>query len=108
MPSVEELLELLEEDPNDHMLRYGLGMEYLRGEQYAEAIAAFEQTIQTQPSYSVAYRELARCLMRLGQSEKARTILIQGKKVATEKSDLQVIKDIEQLLRELPPSAPQQ
>ena len=108
MPSVEELLELLEEDPNDYMLRYGLGMEYLRGQQYAEAMAAFEQTIQTQPGYSVAYRELARCLMRLDQSEKARPILVKGKEVATGKSDLQVIKDIEQLLRELPPPGPQQ
>ena len=108
MPSAEELLELLEEDPNDYMLRYGLGMEYLRGQQYGEAAAAFEQTIQTQPDYSVAYRELARCLMHLGRSAKARPILIKGKEVATGKSDLQVIKDIEQLLRELPPSVPPQ
>ena len=108
MPSVEELLELLEEDPNDYMLRYGLGMEYLRGQRYDEAAAAFEQAIQSQPDYSVAYRELARCWMRLGQSEKARPILVRGRKIATEKSDLQVIKDIEQLLRELPPAAQQQ
>ena len=108
MPSVEELLELLEEDPNDYMLRYGLGMEYLRGQRYAEAAAAFEQAIQAQPDYSVAYRELGRCLMRLGQSEKARPILTRGREVATQKSDLQVIKDIEQLLGELPPAGPQQ
>ena len=61
MPSVEELLELLEKDPNDHMLRYGWGWSTCAGKQYAEAIAAFEQTIQTQPGYSVVYRELARC-----------------------------------------------
>ena len=88
------------------MLRYGLGMEYLRGGKYAEAAAAFEQAIQVQPAYSVAYRELARCLVRLGQAEKARPILMKGKEVATQKSDLQVIKDIEELLRELPPAAP--
>ena len=104
MPSEEELLELLEEDPDDFMLRYGLGMEYFRGEKYADAVAAFEHTIRLQPDYSVAYRELARCWLRLGQSEKARPILIKGRQVATNKSDLQVIKDIEQLLRELPPA----
>ena len=106
MPTVEELLELLQDDPNDHMLRYGLGMEYFRAERYREAAETFRQAIRLQPDYSVAYRELARCLVRLDQIAEARQTLVQGKEAAVAKGDLQVIKDVEKLLRELPPEPP--
>lgn len=101
MPTVEELLELLQDDPDDYMLHYGLGMEYLRAERLSEAVESFEQAIRLQPDYSVAYRELARSLLRLNRPDRARPILVKGKEVAVAKSDLQVIKDIEKLLREL-------
>lgn len=108
MPRLEDLLELLEDDPDDYLLHHGLGMEYMRAEMFTEAVGAFERTIQLQPDYSVAYRELGRCLVRLDQREQAREIWVKGREVAVRKSDLQVIQDIEQLLRDLTPRLPSQ
>ena len=98
---LEQLKELAQLDPEDPVVHYGLGMEYLRAGEAENAAAAFRQTIELKPDYSAAYRELGKALEKLGQGAEAIATYEKGKEVATQKGDLQTVKEIEVFLRRL-------
>ena len=98
---LEQFKELAEADPDDPVVHYGLGSEHLKLGEFAEAAAAFRKTIELQPDYSAAYRELGKALEKSNRREEAREIYRQGKEVATRKGDLQTAKEIDVFLRRL-------
>ena len=57
---IEALKQLLEQEPHDTMLLFGLGNELLSLGQYAEAIPYFEEAVRVDPEYAAVYVYLAR------------------------------------------------
>jgi predicted Zn-dependent protease len=55
MPSLEQLLPLLEADPNDAFARYAVAMEYARQARRAEALAQFTELARRHPDYVAGY-----------------------------------------------------
>lgn len=98
---LEQLKELAQLEPGDPVVHYGLGMEYLRAGEAANAAAAFRRVLELKPDYSAAYRELGKALEKLGQAEEAVAVYEKGREVAREKGDLQTVKEIEVFLRRL-------
>jgi predicted Zn-dependent protease len=70
--------QMLEGDPDNTMVRFGLANEYLKAEQYPEAIGALEAYLQTADDEGAAYGMLARAHEKLGQREAARTCYLKG------------------------------
>lgn len=101
-PKIEQFKKILQLDPKDETLWFGLGKSYMGDKNWEEAVPALEQCIQVRHNYSAAYFALAQSLQQLEQVEKCRTICDDGIAVATTNGDLLVIKNLEELRNSLP------
>ncbi len=101
-PKIEQFKKILQLDPKDETLWFGLGKAYMGEKNWAEAIPALEQCIQVRPNYSAAYFALAQSLQQENAVEKCRSICAEGITVATTNGDLLVIKNLEELGNSLP------
>ena len=101
-PKIEQFKKVLQLDPNDETLWFGLGKAYMSDQNWAEAIPALEQCIKVKPNYSAAYFALAQALQQQDQLEKCHSICAEGITVATTNGDLLVIKNLEELSASLP------
>lgn len=98
---LDQLRELAALEPDDPVVHFGLGREYLRVGEAENAARAFRRVVELKPDYSAAYRELGKALEKTGQTDEAISIYQKGKEVAQQKGDLQTVKEIEVFLRRL-------
>jgi tetratricopeptide (TPR) repeat protein len=63
---------MLNDQPNNEMIWYGLANEYSKLARWPEAIAALRQVIQLKPDYTSAYQLLGSALLQQGQIADAR------------------------------------
>ncbi len=101
-PKIEQFKKVLQLDPQDETLWFGLGKAYMSDKNWEEAIPALEQCIQVKPTYSAAFYALAQSLQQQHEYEKCRAICTEGITVATTNGDLLVIKNLEELRDSLP------
>ena len=92
---------LLEQDPDDAMLLYGLGRKLLTDGHPARAEPHLAHCVEVDPGYSAAWRELGRARMETDDTEGARAALERAVEVAGEKGDLQVAKEAKVFLGRL-------
>jgi predicted Zn-dependent protease len=69
---IETFKQMLESDPENTLVRFGLANEYLKAEQYEEAIAALNDYLQRADDEGAAFGMLARALEKVGKREEAR------------------------------------
>jgi uncharacterized protein HemY len=98
---LDQLKELAQLDPDDPVVHYGLGCEYLRFKEYEEAAACFRRTLELKPDYSAAHRDLGKALEKIGQTEQAIAAYRKGKEIACQKGDLQTEREIDVFLKRL-------
>jgi len=96
MPSerIQDLLELLEDEPDDALLRLTLGKEYLEAGDAAAALPHLERAVAVDPRYTAAYRYLGAALEALGRADDAAEAWQRGIAVAEETGDLQAGKEM--------------
>jgi predicted Zn-dependent protease len=75
---IDTFKQMLESDPENALVRFGLANEYLKAEQYTEAIAALTDYLERADDEGAAYGMLARALERVGRREDARRALERG------------------------------
>ena len=83
----EQIEAMLQEDPGDPFLNYGLAMEYISAGDDAEAVRRFQQLFAVAPDYVPAYLQTGQALVRLNRSGDARAILQRGLDVAHKQRD---------------------
>ena len=83
----EQIQELLELDPNDSFLRYGLAMEQASEGDDTEAARTLAGLIAVDANYVPAYVQAGRALIRLGDDDRAREVLKVGIATATRQGD---------------------
>jgi len=98
---LEAFQELAAQAPQNVMVRYSLGLEYLKAKRNTEAEVEFREVLHLKPDYSAAYRELGRVLTALERFAEAKTIYEKGLDVACQKGDLQTKKEIEVFLNRI-------
>ena len=98
---LEAFEEMAVKAPENVMVRYSLGREYLKAKRYAEAERELRKALSLKPDYSAAYRELGKSLVGLQRLEEAREVYTKGAEVACEQGDLQTQREIEVFLRRL-------
>ncbi|HKZ53105.1 MAG TPA: tetratricopeptide repeat protein [Candidatus Acidoferrales bacterium] len=98
---VAQLRELIEMDPDDAVLHYGLGCEHLRRGEFEAAIEPLLRALELQPDYSAAHRELGKSLEKLNRREEAVAAYRRGHEVAKRRGDLQTAREIEVFLKRL-------
>lgn len=75
---LEALKTLLENDPNDAFVRYGLANEYYKADQLEACVEQIEVYLKLADDEGAVYRILGHALLRLGRLPEARTAFEAG------------------------------
>jgi Tfp pilus assembly protein PilF len=97
----QRLEELLQEDPNDPFLRYGLAMEFVSSGDDETAVRHFRDLIGVAPDYVPAYLQAGQALMRLGRPGESRPVWQQGVAAARRQGDRHAADEMEGFLAAL-------
>ncbi len=95
---IEALKTLVEQNPSDSFVRYGLAMEYSKSGDLEAAIREFRTLLEANPDYSAAYFHGGQALERLGRAEEARQTYLAGIEATTRKGDLHTRSEIQAAL----------
>lgn len=82
MDRLTQLLQLLEQEPHDPFLNYGLALEHAKLGDKAKAIAIIETLLAKNPDYLGAYYQLGQLYEQVEQPEKALAIYKTGAALA--------------------------
>jgi tetratricopeptide (TPR) repeat protein len=103
MPSIEQLRKLLEAEPGDAFLLYGMAQELAKAGDHASAIGWYDRCLGADPAYLYAYFHKARSQEALGDTPTAIATLRAGLKAARERRDSHATAEISGYLDELTP-----
>ena len=101
MPTIEQLQTLLESEPADPFLNFGLAMALAKVGRNEEALARFDRAIASDGSYVAAYFHKGRLLAGLGKLEEAKAVLGAGIERARACGDLHATGEMRDYLASL-------
>lgn len=93
-PSIERLEKLLGSPRDGALLRFSLGMEYLKANDGAKATAFLREAVARDPAYSAAWRALGKALEAAGDADAALAAYRDGIAAAQKKGDKQAEKEM--------------
>ncbi len=79
-------------------MHYGVGLECLAREEWADAVAAFDAVLKLDPRYSAAYAQKARAELKLGRRAEAAATLRAGVAVARGKGEKHAADEMQKML----------
>src|SRR5687767_9873448 len=95
---LEKLQKMLEREPDDTFLIYGLALEHKKLGDHARAIELLDRVIQLDPGYCYAYFQKGAVLESTGESESAKSVYRTGIDAAKKKGDAHAQGEIEAAL----------
>ncbi|TVQ62607.1 MAG: tetratricopeptide repeat protein [Phycisphaerales bacterium] len=101
MPSIQQLQKLLEADPNDTFVLYGLAQEHAKAGETEAAIQHYDRVLALDPHYCYAYFHKAKTLEEDTRTDEAIAVLKQGLAASKQANDAKATAEIAQFLDEL-------
>jgi len=98
---IDKLLKLIGTARDGALLRFSLGSEYLKLQEFESAVASFSAAVERDPKYSAAWKLLGTALDRSGHPEQALEAYRQGIAVADRRGDKQAAKEMAVFARRL-------
>jgi tetratricopeptide (TPR) repeat protein len=98
MPTLEQLLPLLNSDPGDAFLRYAVAMEYGKQSRFEEALAEFAELTRRHPDYVAGYFMAGRMAKQKGNAEMAKGLYKAGIAAAQRTGDRHAESEISEAL----------
>jgi len=95
---LDALKNMVEQNPGDSFLRYGLAMEYRNSGDLEGALREFRSLIAANPDYSAAYFHGGQTLERMGRTEEARTLYETGVDVTRRKGEAHALSEMQAAL----------
>ena len=93
-PTLESLEKLIGTPRDGSLLRFSLGLEHAKAENWARAIEQFRHSVAKDPGYSAAWRALGKALEAAGQASEALEAYRSGVAAAGKKGDKQAQKEM--------------
>ncbi|MGA2325170.1 MAG: tetratricopeptide repeat protein [Bryobacteraceae bacterium] len=84
---LEALRNILAQDPDNRLARYGLAMEYVKAGRLEQALDEYRALVSSHPDYAYAYFHAGQALERLGRLEDARQMYTRGVEAAIRGGD---------------------
>ena len=101
MDRIASLREILSQDPNNALARYGLAMEYSNSGELDQALKEFTQLLAINPDYTAAYFMAAQTLVKANRREDARRMLEHGIVTAERKRDTHAQSEMQAMLDDI-------
>jgi tetratricopeptide (TPR) repeat protein len=98
---LEAFLEMLQTQPDEAMIWYGVAAEYLKLGERSQAIDALRNVIRLNPEYTAAFQMLGTTLLETGEQDEARRVWQQGIEIATRTGAMGARNHMERLLASL-------
>lgn len=96
-----KLQSMMQKNPRDPFLHYGVGMELKKLRQFSDAVAAFRAAAEVDPAYAYAYYQIGQTLELAGDVTGARAAYEQGIAAAQSAGDAHARGEIEAALQML-------
>ncbi len=103
---LQQLREMLAEEPGDHFLRYAIALELKRAGNMEQAIADLEALLHDEPKHIPSYYQLALMLADLGRSKEAMHTCEIGMLQCTVTGDRKARAELQELMHSLMPDMP--
>ena len=103
---IERFEALLAAGKDSALLRFSLGMQYLKSAQPARAVEHLRAAVAHDPGYSAAWKLLGKGLTEAGESTQAMEAYRRGIAAAEAKGDKQAAKEMTVFLRRLEKAQP--
>lgn len=97
MSRLDQLTAMLEKEPDDTFLNFGMAMELAKAERFPESLERFGRVLALDSTYVAAHFHKARTLMSMGDFDAARAELDIGIRVAGECGDLHARDEMSEL-----------
>ena len=94
MSRLEQLSEMLKEDPDDSFLNYALALEYGKAGDLRKAIDTIETMLKVHSTYLGAYYQLGKYYEELKEDEKAASTYKKGIMLAQEQKNLKTLGEL--------------
>lgn len=101
MGMIANLEAMLARGQDGALLRYSLGLEYMKQDDPRQAALHLRQAVKQDPGYSAAWKALGKALAAAGLDAEAITAYRTGIKVAEGKGDIQAAKEMKVFLKRL-------
>jgi tetratricopeptide (TPR) repeat protein len=98
---INQFRKMAQDDPENELGHYRLGQLLMENQQFQEAVASFQRTLELSPQFSKVYQLLVKCFMELNQRDQAIDILKNGYVVAEERGDNMPRDEMAKLLTQL-------
>lgn len=98
---LDSLLKLLEKEPEDSFLLYGVALEYKSAGNFDEAENYFRKLLQSDPGYVATYMQYAGLKEKQNRIEEAKELYKLGIEKAQQAGDNHAAKEMEGFLDEL-------
>ncbi len=95
MSRVEQLIQLLENQPGESFLLFALAKEYINMGQPEEALGWFAKLEQTDPDYVGMYYHYGKTLQSTGQRDVAAAVFTRGIEKARQHRDLHALAELQ-------------
>ena len=99
--AVERFEALLASGKDNALLRFGLGNEYLKMEDFARAAEHFGAAVAHDPAYSAAWKLLGKSLAQAGREAEAAQAYRSGIEAAERRGDKQAAREMAVFLRRI-------
>jgi len=94
MAMIDNLEKLLAGGQDNALLRYSLGAEYLKAEDFEQAVTQLRAALDHDPQYSAAWKLYGRALAGAGRQADAVAAFDQGMAVAEGRGDIQAAREM--------------
>ncbi len=92
--NIEHLKKMLQQGPDNFLLRFGLGQSLLNNGNSSEAITHLQKALEFDPKHSSSWKLLGKALAQEERHDEAMEIFAKGIAVAESSGDLQAAKEM--------------
>jgi Tfp pilus assembly protein PilF len=100
---IDNLETMLSRGQDNALVRYGLGTEYLKLQQYEHAVMHLQKAVEFDPKYSAAWKLLGKAYTGAAQTVEAVKAYEAGIRAAEAQGDVQAAKEMRVFLKRLKP-----
>lgn len=95
---LEQLQQMLLQEPNDEFLQYAIAMEYFSVNDFEKALNGLKAILNANPDYLAAYYQMGKCYEELKQFENAKDIYKKGIEVAKKQNKNKTLNELNEAL----------
>lgn len=99
MPSrIEQLQQMLAQEPNDEFLQYAIAIEYFSANNFEKALERFNIILKANPTYLAVYYQAGKCFEELKQFNDAKNMYTKGIEIAIKQGKTKTLNELQEAL----------